>query len=471
MSTLYRKIQRPNGHLLVIVATALLVHLPNLLNYPAWFFDEGAYLTFSAQWQQTERLSYYGHPFGALAILAMLFAIVNPNTYLYPRMLMVALSAIDGVLLYKVTDTMYKRSGGFALAAALLYVATPLSARYLRLVVVDNFMALFLLMSLLVLVNVKREGNDIVSALLFGVAIVSKQTALFFIPALLVLFKRKKKNLSRTLLWLLVAAVIPMLWALYGVSQLGLTAFLSSQFALTGLGGERAVNAVTLILQRITTRDPFIFVGLAGVLWAFYKKDIIVAFPIIYLLSFVALFLKISTVYLIPVLPFLSTLAAVLLFDIFDLSPRMRALVKIRGYLFTILILALIVSSLFLVTFQNPATPQQEAINFVVEHRSICSQGLFLFCPPAVIVSYTYLWLFRQNHLEIPVYDRYSVPWNQLQNQTVYLIVDYPGDIVTINSIPQYHALYYADATQRSAVTFTDPRSGYTVQVLQGTVA
>ncbi len=465
MSTLYSKIQGPNGHLLVIVATALLVHLPNLLNYPAWFFDEGAYLTFSAQWQQTGQLSYYGHPFGALAILAVLFAIVNPSSYLYARILMVALSAIDGVLLYKVTDTMYKRSGGFALAAALLYVVTPLSARYLRLVVVDNFMALFLLTSLLVLVKMKRKGNDIVSALLFGAAIVSKQTALFFIPALLALFKREKKTMSRTLLWLLIAAVIPMLWALYGVSQLGLTAFLGSQFALTGLGGERAVNAVTLILQRITTRDPFIFVGLAGALWAFYKRDVIVVFPLTYLLSFVALFLKISTVYLIPVIPFLSILATVLLFDIFDLTPRLRALVKIRSYLLTILIVALIVSSLLLVTFQNPATPQQEAINYVVDHH-----------PPGVIVSYTYLWLFRQDHPEIPAYDRYSDWWNttahpKIQNQTVYLIVDYPGDIVTINSIPQYHALYYANATQRSTVTFTDPGSGYTVQVLQGTVA
>lgn len=456
---LYRKLQRPNGQLLVIVATALLVHLPNLLNYPAWFFDEGAYLTFSAQWQQTGQLSYYGHPFGALAILALLFAIVNPSTYLYPRILMVALSAVDGVLLYKVSDKMYNRSGGFSLVAALLYVATPLSARYLRLVVVDNFMALFLLASLLVLVSVKRKENDIVSALLFGAAIVSKQTALFFIPALLVLFKREKKTLPRTIIWLLIAAVIPLLWALYGVSQLGLASFLGSQFALTGLGGERAVNAVTLILQRITTRDPFIFVGLAGALWAFYKRDIIVAFPLTYLLSFVALFLKISTVYLIPVIPYFSLLATVLLFDIFDLTPTLRSLIKIRSYLFTILILVLIVSSLLLVTFQNPATPQQQAINYVVDHHL---QG--------VIMSYTYLWLFRQNHPEISVYDRYAVPWNQLRSQTVYLMVDYPGDLVTINSIPQYHALYYANATQQSTVTFTDPGSGYLVQVLRGTV-
>ena len=436
------------------------MHLPNLLNYPAWFFDEGAYLTFSAQWQQTGLLSYYGHPFGALAILAVLFAIVNPGSYLFPRILMVALSAVDGVLLYKVTDKMYKRSGGFALVTSMLYVSTPLSARYLRLVVVDNFMAFFLLASLLVLVSVKRKESYIVSSLLFGAAIVSKQTALFFIPALLVLFKREKKTLPRSILWLLTAAVIPMLWALYGVSQLGLSAFLGSQFALTGLGGDRAVNAITLILQRITTRDPFIFVGLAGALWAFYKRDIIVAFPLTYLVSFVALFLKISTVYLIPVIPFFSLLATVLLFDIFDLTPRLRSLVKIRSYLLTILILVLIVSSLLLVTFQNPATPQQQALNYVVDHH-----------PQGVIMSYTYLWLFRQNHPEITVYDRYSVPWNQLQNQTVYLIVDYPGDLTTINNIPQYHALYSANATQQSKMTFTDPASGYAVQVLQGTVA
>ncbi|OLD01171.1 MAG: hypothetical protein AUJ07_11905 [Crenarchaeota archaeon 13_1_40CM_3_53_5] len=443
--------------MLVIVAVSLLVHVPNLLNYPAWFFDEGAYLTFSAQWVQTGQLSYYGHPFGALTILAILFAAVNPGNYLYPRLLMVALSALDGVLLYKVTDMMYQRSGGFALVAALLYVATPLSARYLRLVVVDNFMALFLLMSLLVLL--KKRENNLVSALLFGGAIVSKQTALFFIPAFLVYFRREKRTLARTLLWFVLAAVIPVLWAVYGVSQIGLTAFLDSQFALTGLGGERAVNGLTLILQRITSRDPFIFVGIAGALWASYKRDPLVVFPLTYLLSFAVLFLKISTVYLIPVLPFFSILATLLLFDAFDLTPRLRALVKFRGYVLTVLIAALIISSLLLVTLQNPATPQQQAINYVVDQH-----------PQGVILSYTYLWLFRQNHPEISVYDRYSVPWKQLQNQTVYLVVDYPGDIVTINSIPQYHALYYSNATQQSTKTFTDTASGYTVQVLQGTV-
>ncbi len=50
------------------------------------------------------------------------------------------------------------------------------------------------------------------------------------------------------------------------------------------------------------------------------------------------------------------------------------------------------------------------------------------------------------------------------------LIVDYPGDLTTINNIAQYHTLYFANATQQSKMTFADPASGYIVQVLQGTV-
>ena len=461
VSMLFSKLRGPNGHLILIVGTALAVHLPNLLDYPAWFFDEGAYLTFSAQWQQTGHLSYYSHPFGALLILALLFETLNPATYLIPRLLMVAFAAVDGVLLYKLTQAVYKNVVGLPLVASLVYVATPLSARYLRLVVVDNFMVFFLLLALLVAVTVPRDC--MFSALLFGGALVSKQTAVFFIPAILVLFRWQKRSLPKTILWLVIVAIIPAVWILYGTYQVGFSALVSTQLSLTSLSGERAVFAGNLIVQRISQRDPFIFLGLAGLLWSIYKRHVLVAFPLSYILSFVLLFLKISTVYLVPMIPFFSLLGTVLLFDLIDLLqrvPRLKPLHQIRNHIFAFLVLILIVSSLFLVVYQNPATPQQDALNYVVNQH-----------PQGVIVSYTYFWLFKQNYPEISVYDRYAVPWNQLRNQTVYLIVDYPGDLNTINEISQYHDFYFANSTQSTLKVFVDPRSGYAVQVLYGKIA
>ena len=453
--SVFQRIQRdPKTPLALITAVALLVHLPNLLNYPAWFFDEGAYLTFSNQWQKTGQLTYYGHPFGALAILAILFAVANPTGYLIPRILMVVFSAADGVLLYKIAKLAYSRTEAFPLVASMIYVATPLSARYLRLVVVDNFMALFLLLSLLLIMSKPRA--QVYSALLYGGALVSKQTALFFLPALLIVFWRQKKPISQIILWLMFSALIPLIWAIYGVYEIGFSGLLSSQFGLTGLGGERAVNAVTLIIQRITSRDPFIFLGLAGILWAIYKRDSIVAFPIAYLASFVILFLKISTVYLIPALPFFSILGAILLFDLLDRLPRISAIPRLRTVLFGIIILSLIISSLVLVIPQNPAVAQQDAVTYLAGQDS-----------PSVIVSYTYMWIFQQNYPRITIYDRYSVPWNQLTNKTIYLIVDFPGDLVTINGIPQYHQLYTSNQT---TIVWNETISGYTVQVLRGTV-
>ena len=80
-------------------------------------------------------------------------------------------------------------------------------------------------------------------------------------------------------------------------------------------------------------------------------------------------------------------------------------------------------------------------------------------------MSATYLWLFQQNYPSINVYDRYSVPWSQLTNRTLYLIVDFPGDLNTINAIPEFKRLY-----QSSSVVWSETTYGYTVQVLNGTV-
>ena len=454
----FNKILGRNSIPLVTIASiALLVHLPNLLNYPAWFFDEGAYLHFSLEWLKTGELAYYGHPFVPLAILAALFASVNPTGYLVPRILMAIFSAVDGILLYKIGKALYSKGETFAFVASLVYVASPLSARYLRLVVVDNFMTLFLLASFLLMVT--RPRDRIISALLFGGALASKQTALFFVPAFLLYFRFQKRTVVNIIIWLLFAAILPAVWVVYGVYQLGgLAQFLASQFGLTALGGERAVNAGSLILQRITSRDPFLFVGLAGVVWALYRRDWTVAFPITYLVSFVVLFLKISLVYLIPVLPFFSLLATAFLFDIVKRVPRLENSMRMKNALFGTLIILLAVSSLFLVIPQKPASPQQEALSHVAGLGS-----------PTVIASYTYLWLISQNYPSITAYDRYFVPWSQLASRKVYLIVDYPGDLVTINSIPQYQQLYFSSLS--TARNFTDPASGYIVQVVYGVVA
>jgi len=411
---------------ILIVATAVLVHLPNLLGYPAWFYDEGAYLTSSLQWLQTGHLTYYGHPFAPLAILAALFATINPRDYLIPRTLMIGFSVIDGLLLYRITGLFFPNDKRLAILTPLLYEATPLSARYLRLTVVDNFLALFFLLS--ILFTLSKPKNPILSGIAYGASLISKQTAIFFLPGFLVLFFTKKKNPRYIISWLILSSILPIIWILYGTTQVGFSNLIDQQFGLTGLGGERAVSAVSLIVQRISTRDPFIFFGLAGIIWAAYKRRwTLLAFPVAYYLAFIVLFLKISTVYLIPTLPFLSILASILLSEVLDRVPKIGNSKAIKTTLFAILIVALITSSLFLVTTQSPSDSQQAALTYVGSLGS-----------PKVIASSTYIWLLKQNYPDVAVYDRYTVPWSALNGSAVYLIVDLPGDLTTINSIPQY---------------------------------
>jgi len=437
----------------LIVAIAILVHLPNLLGYPAWFYDEGAYLTSSLQWFQTGHLTYYGHPFAPLATLAALFAAINPRDYLIPRILMVGFSVIDGLLLYRVTRLFFPNDKRLAILTPLLYEATPLSARYLRLTVVDNFLALFLLLS--ILFTLSKPKNPILSGIVYGASLISKQTAIFFLPGFLVLFFTKKKNPRYIISWLILSSILPIIWILYGTTQVGFSNLIDQQFGLTGLGGERAVSAVSLIVQRISTRDPFIFFGLAGILWAAYKRRwALLAFPVAYYLAFIVLFLKISTVYLIPTLPFLSILSSLLLFEVFDRVPKIGNPKALKTTLFAILIVALIASSLFLVTAQSPSDSQQAALSYVGGLGS-----------PKVITSATYVWLLKQNYPNVIVLDRYTVPWSTLNSSTVYLIVDLPGDFTTINSIPQYQSAF-----NNSTIVASYNYYNYLVQVRSATI-
>ncbi len=429
------------------------MHLPNLLGYPAWFYDEGAYLTSSLQWLQTSHLTYYGHPFAPLAILAAVFATLNPKDYLTPRMLMIGFSVINGLLLYRVTGLLFPKDKRLAILAPLLYEATPLSARYLRLTVVDNFLALFLLLSLLF--TLSRPKNPILSGITYGASLISKQTALFFLPGFLVLFFTEKKNPRYIIAWLVMSSLLPIVWILYGTTQVGFADLVYQQFGLTALGGERAVSAISLIVQRISTRDPFIFFGLAGIVWAAYKRRwTLLVFPVAYYLAFVVLFLKISTVYLIPTLPFLSILASLLLFELVDRVPRISSSKTIKTTLFAILIVALIGSSLFLVTTQSPSDSQQAALTYVGGLGSA-----------KVITSATYIWLLKQNYPNITVLDRYTVPWSTLSGSTVYLILDLPGDFTTINSIPQYQSAFNS-----SVIVASYNYYNYLVQVRSTTI-
>ncbi|HZD13107.1 MAG TPA: hypothetical protein VE177_06280, partial [Candidatus Binatus sp.] len=112
----------------LVIATSLIVHIPNLVGYPAWFFDEGAYLTASLDWLQTGHLTYYGHPFLPLSFLALLFATVSPHDYFIPRLSMAGFTVIDGFLLFHVTRLFLPNKPGrfLPLLTVLLYEATPL---------------------------------------------------------------------------------------------------------------------------------------------------------------------------------------------------------------------------------------------------------------------------------------------------------------------------------------------------------
>jgi hypothetical protein len=146
-----------------------------------------------------------------------------------------------------------------------------------------------------------------------------------------------------------------------------------------------------------------------------------------------------------------------LVLDIMKYFPSLFSVRNFRILSVACLIILLSIVSLGLVLSQNPATPQEQALHYVGSLGSV-----------KVVVSYTYLWLIQQNYPRITAYDRYNVAsWSRLGNSTrLYLIIDYPGDLVTIQSIPQLNTLY----SSSPKINFTDADHTYLVQVVNSTL-
>src|SRR5207302_609912 len=72
-----------------------------------------------------------------------------------------------------------------AMAGAVLFSISPLAVDYQRLVLLDNFMMLWLLLSIdLLLDGWGRLTRTVLSGICFGLACLSKETAVFLFPAL-----------------------------------------------------------------------------------------------------------------------------------------------------------------------------------------------------------------------------------------------------------------------------------------------
>jgi Dolichyl-phosphate-mannose-protein mannosyltransferase len=190
------------GTLLVVVG---IVHAVNMGGSPAFFDDEGTYV--SQAWAVThvgELAPYtywYDHPPLGWLVMAGWSLVTAPFTsgasIAEARGLMLVLALVDAALLYAIARRLGMRRPFAALAVA-LFALSPLAVHYQRMVLLDNFGVTWLLAAFaLALSPARRLAAFGVAGICFAGAVLSKETLLLVAPALVVLIWQRTKGSSR----------------------------------------------------------------------------------------------------------------------------------------------------------------------------------------------------------------------------------------------------------------------------------
>jgi 4-amino-4-deoxy-L-arabinose transferase-like glycosyltransferase len=186
------------------LASGLLTHGYHLFEYPLYNTDEGIYLERAWAVIREHRLSpqtyFYDHAPGGWLTVA-LWELLLPGqfeTFGNPvnsgRVLMVIIHVASTFLLFEIARRL---SGGGLLApilATFFFNFSPLAIYYQRMILLDNIMVFWVLLSIyLLLRRDKRLFTGLWSGLAFGISILTKENAIFFAPTIYYLLSRQTK--------------------------------------------------------------------------------------------------------------------------------------------------------------------------------------------------------------------------------------------------------------------------------------
>ena len=211
------------------LVSGLVTHGYHLLEYPLYSTDEGIYVERAWAVVREDRLSpqtyYYDHaPGGWLQLAAWEFLLPGRfETFGNPvnsgRVLMLLVHLASVFFLFEIAR---KLSGGLLapVIATFLFNFSPLAVYYQRMVLLDNLMVFWVLLSIYLLLRSQtRLFAGFWSGLAFGISVVTKENAIFFGPTILyLLYRRTKGDPSRRFaitLWLFAAGASILAYFLY----------------------------------------------------------------------------------------------------------------------------------------------------------------------------------------------------------------------------------------------------------------
>src|SRR6266851_2775269 len=210
--------------LMFAIVSGLITHGYHLFDYPLYNTDEGIYVERAWSLIRESRLSpqtyFYDHAPGGWVILAF-WEFVLPghfeafgNPVNGGRVLMLLLHVGSVFLLFEIAR---KLSGGLLapVIATFLFNFSPLAIYYQRMVLLDNMMVFWVLLSIyLILRRESRIFTGLWSGFSLGLAVITKENAIFFAPTIFYLLSRRFRgdpNRDFALMFWLFAATTPIL--------------------------------------------------------------------------------------------------------------------------------------------------------------------------------------------------------------------------------------------------------------------
>lgn len=352
--------------LLTLVLLGLVMQALNMFNYPGFTLtdDEGIYAGQAWSVLREGRLSPYTYiydhaPAGWIAIAGWFGLTGGPHTFGGAidsgRLLMLLLHLALIPLLYHLARKLGCATPVAALAVV-PFVLSPLAIFYGRMLLLDNIMVFWLLLSLDLLLNGwGRLSRVALSGVCFGLALLSKETAIVFLPALLfvaVQERRRHQGRFAVAAWVVLLLVVASWYPLYallkgellgggavfsggntfGGSGISLLEALRWQLGRTGGGALNLHNEFwTLVRDDWWPRDPFLVVGgvvAVGVNLVRGVRDrralaagLLGALPLLYLARGGIVF----GFYILAALPFLCLNLGLLIAPLFARLPRVAA--------------------------------------------------------------------------------------------------------------------------------------------------
>ena len=348
------------------------------------------------------------------------------------RVLMFLLHIGSAILLYFIARKL-SRSYLAAFLAVLLFSLSPLAIYFQRRVLLDNIMIFWVLLSLALLILPRFQLKYVVlSALVFGIAVLTKETAIFFVPAFLyAIFTMAHRDNRRFALvgWISIAFCLISLYVLYAVlkseffpqgvfGNLPHVSLLNTTKEQLGRGAHfpfwNTQSDFFITLQKWLLRDSFtiilgIIAGIAGIILSIRVRSL--RLPAFFAASYWLFLLRGKLVidfYIVPLIPLLALESgAVITFLLGKVSfGSQRLFLLFSSFVLIALPVALIGISpkSFQDQYRRDETSAQiQAITWVKTHISPAS---FI-----VIDDYAYVDLHESRFADDPVFPHADWAW------------------------------------------------------------